>query len=289
MQSSLWDVAGVIVKAILYAAALTASGAVFFLAYSGSLLDERHRRRIQRVIGILIGLSSVVTVMRVPMIAGNMAGEFSGIFDRTLMTMVWQGGEGRAICLRLGGLTLVAAALFARRRWLVLAVPGACLAATSFAAIGHTHAKVPNAGPILLVAAHLLSAAFWLGALMSLRLVASDTTPVEIGSLARRFSSMALAAVAVLIVAGTVLAWLLIGRLSALWTSPYGQGLAIKIGLVCCLLSVAAFNKWYLTPRLLLNDSRALLSLRRSIHFEMALAAAILLATATITSVFGPV
>jgi putative copper resistance protein D len=289
METSAWDVPTIIVKAILYAATLTASGAVFFLAYSGSLLAQLPRRRIHRVIGILIVLSSVVTVMRVPMTAGNMAGEFSGIFDPTLMTMVWRGGEDRAICLRLGGLALAAAALRSRRRWLVFAIPGACLAATSFAAIGHTHTKVPNGGPILLVATHLLSAAFWLGALMSLRVVASDTTPVEIGLLARRFSSMALAAVAVLIVAGTVLAWLLIGRVSALWTSPYGQGLAIKIGLVCCLLSVAAFNKWYLTPRLLLNDSRALLSLRRSIHCEMALAAAILLATATITSVFGPV
>ena len=94
---------------------------------------------------------------------------------------------------------------------------------------------------------------------------------------------------AVLIVAGALLAWLLLGRVSDLWASPYARGLAIKIGFVCCLLAIAVFNKWHLTPRLLLNDARAALSLRRSIHAELAIAAAILLTTATITSVIGPV
>jgi putative copper export protein len=211
------------------------------------------------------------------------------MFDRTLVAMVWQGGEGRAICLRLAGLALAAAALFSRRRWLVLAIPGACFAATSFAALGHTHATSPDTGPILLVGAHLLSAAFWLGALLSLRLVACDAPPLELGLVARRFSALAAFVMAVLIVAGALLAWLLLGRVSDLWASPYARGLAIKIGFVCCLLAIAVFNKWHLTPRLLLNDARAALSLRRSIHAELAIAAAILLTTATITSVIGPV
>jgi putative copper export protein len=289
MESSAWGVPTVLVKAILYAATLTASGAVFFLGYTGSLLLEKQRRRIQRVIGRLILASIVCTVVRVPMIAGDLAGEVSGMFDRTLVAMVWQGGEGRAICLRLAGLALAAAALFSRRRWLVLAIPGACFAATSFAALGHTHATSPDTGPILLVGAHLLSAAFWLGALLSLRLVACDAPPLELGLVARRFSALAAFVMAVLIVAGALLAWLLLGRVSDLWASPYARGLAIKIGFVCCLLAIAVFNKWHLTPRLLLNDARAALSLRRSIHAELAIAAAILLTTATITSVIGPV
>lgn len=66
--------------------------------------------------------------------------------------------------------------------------------------------------------------------------------------------------------------WILLGRPSDLWTSHYGQAVTIKLGFVAYLLSLAAFNKLRLTPRLQANDARAAFSFRRSIRFEMLLA-----------------
>jgi putative copper export protein len=64
--------------------------------------------------------------------------------------------------------------------------------------------------------------------------------------------------------------------------------MCVKLVLVAGLLSLAAFNKFRLTPRLLAGDAAAAHGLRRSIHAEMALAAAILLTTAVLTTLFGP-
>jgi hypothetical protein len=56
----------------------------------------------------------------------------------------------------------------------------------------------------------------------------------------------------------------------------------------CGLLGCAAFNKLLLTPRLLADHGAAVEGLRRSIGFEFAFVAAILLTTAIVTSLFGP-
>jgi putative copper resistance protein D len=62
----------------------------------------------------------------------------------------------------------------------------------------------------------------------------------------------------------------------------------VKLALVAGLLSLAAFNKIRLTPRLSAGDTGAARSLERSIYAEMVLAALILLVTATITTLIGP-
>jgi putative copper export protein len=70
--------------------------------------------------------------------------------------------------------------------------------------------------------------------------------------------------------------------------SPYGRGLVIKMGLVLGLLVCAAVNRLVWTPRLRANDLAAVTGLRRSLGFEFAFVAAILLTTAIVTSLFGP-
>jgi copper resistance protein D len=90
------------------------------------------------------------------------------------------------------------------------------------------------------------------------------------------------------VIAGVVLLWVLIGNLSELWTSSYGCYIILKLGLVACLLALAALNKLRLTRRLLTGDSGALRSLRISIRAEMVLAAMILIVTAALTTLTGP-
>ena len=63
-----------------------------------------------------------------------------------------------------------------------------------------------------------------------------------------RFSTMAGISVAVLLVAGTVLAVALVGSVSNLINTSYGHLLLIKIAIVGLLLFVAAYNKMILLP-----------------------------------------
>ncbi|MGA2710060.1 MAG: CopD family protein [Steroidobacteraceae bacterium] len=288
MDTNAWDLAGVIVRAITYGATFGAAGGVFFLAYSHSLISDLARLRIRRLIGFLILVAVSSSVLRIPLTAGSMSGEIGGVFDRGLWSMIWHAGEGRATVIRVAGLAIVGAAFLFNRGSTVPAILGAAIAATSFAWIGHPHALRSNVLAQILVGVHLLGVAFWLGALAPLLLVCRDRAPSYIAATALRFGLAAVFVVSLLIAAGAGLLWMLLGTVSELWTSPYGRVVSVKIGIVGCLLSAAAFNKLNLTPRLRVGESQARLSLRRSIWLEIILACAILIATATLATVLSP-
>jgi putative copper resistance protein D len=283
-----WDVAVLLAKAVAYAATLSAAGCVFFLAYSDGLLQNPERSRIRRLIGISLIASAIAGAATLLLLAASMSGDFAGMFDSTLTGMLLRGGEGRASGIRIAGLAFAVFALSANRRFQAPAIVGAIAAATSFAWVGHVHALRPNALPSLVLCLHLLCAAFWLGALAPLLVVARHCNSAQIGLIAARFGRGALRMVAVLVVAGATLLWILIGDASKFWSSDYGRMVAAKLAAVALLLSVAAMNKLYLTPRLLNGDAGAAVELRRSIKAEMVLGGLVLLITAAFTTIAGP-
>jgi len=289
MGISAWDVASVLDKALLYGSVLGASGAVMLLVYAAPILSENHERRIRELTGLLLLVAVTVALLRVPLTVAAMSDDWARALDPTLTSMVWRAGEGRALEWRLAGVALMAIGLRSRRAVLLFGLPGACLAAVSFAALGHTHATGLGPAPIVLIAVHLLSVAFWLGGLACLWRMGADVSPLELGRLAHRFGRLALLVVALLVAGGFAVLCLLIRPLSEVWTSPYGRGLVIKMCLVLGLLVCAAINRLVLTPRLRANDLAAVHGLRRSLRFEFAFVAAILLTTAIVTSLFGPV
>ena len=63
------------------------------------------------------------------------------------------------------------------------------------------------------------------------------------------FGTVAAFAVAILILAGTALAYLLSGSLAALFGTAYGLGLLLKVAIVAALLGLAALNKVRLCSR----------------------------------------
>ena len=288
MDIGIWDVLAVMVKAALYAATFAAAGGAFFLCYTGGVLDDGERRLIGRRIELCFIAAIAASVLRILVTAGSMTDGASGMFDAKLIHMVWHSGEDSAVITRIAGLLLAvrAAALPARSARALAAVGGAC-AAMSFAWVGHAHAT-GAAWTVACVALHLVSAAFWIGALGPLALLARRADPRRVGAAAARFGTAALGVVSVLVLAGLFALSRFLGHASALWTSPYGLVMCVKLVFVAGLLSLAAFNKTRLTPRLLTGDAAAARSLRRSIHAEMTLAALILLTTAALTTLMGP-
>jgi putative copper resistance protein D len=65
-----------------------------------------------------------------------------------------------------------------------------------------------------------------------------------------RFSSMAYLAVAAIVASGSINAWFLIGALSALVGTSYGELLLLKLGLFGLMLCLAASNRFRLVPSL---------------------------------------
>ena len=287
LELSSFDVAAILAKAVIYAATLGASGAVFFLGYSESHLPGHERVHLRRVIYWLVVIAALATALRILLLAGSMSDAFSGMVDRSFAAMILAAGEGRASAARLAGLALMFVALAARKRGGALALAGAAFAASSFAWVGHAEARHAP-WPVALLVVHLLCAAFWLGGLYPLLYLARKNEPLQLAQLAERFGRIALVLVSLLALAGVALLTALLPSFDAIWQSSYGRLVLIKLSLVGALLAAAGFNRLHLTPRLLHGDAGAMPVLRRSIRAEMVLGACILLVTAIFTSATGP-
>jgi len=283
-----WDAAAALAKALTYAGTLGAAGAIFFLNYNERLLRAAQRRSIVRSMAMLSVLAALASAAKISLLAASMSDDLAGMFDISFAGMILRAGEGRAAAIRIVGLILCGAALLPGRGWSRLACLGALLAAASFAATGHVHALMPNILPTLIATLHLWCGAFWLGALWPLLRTARDGDHAQVAALAARFGKIAVGIVALLIAAGTLLLWLLLGSLSDLWNSDYGRMLSVKLLLVAALLSAAAVNKLRLTPRVEKGEAAAALHLRRSIKLELILGGLILLLTAAFTTLTGP-
>ena len=205
----------------------------------------------------------------------------------------WRLGESTSLGLSLTvaavALTLLILALESVRGWLaVLALPAGLVALGSLALTGHAL----TAGPLWLtapvLAIHVLMAAFWLGALWPLWQAVGRRRPEAALDLLRRFSAIAIPAVALLVAAGATLAVLQLGRIGELLTTAYGIRLLSKLAFVVLLLLLAALNRFWLTPALAAGRTHATHRLRASIGLEIGLGIAILAATSSLGEVPPP-
>jgi putative copper export protein len=133
----------------------------------------------------------------------------------------------------------------------------------------------------------LFVVAFWFGARAPLLVVSPREPHAVTGLIVRRFSSLAVWLVPGLLVAGVVLAALLLPDLAALGT-PYGRLLLVKVFGFAALLGLGALNKWRLGPAIARNGARASRAFRRSLVAEYALIVAVLSVTAVLTTFYSP-
>ena len=138
---------------------------------------------------------------------------------------------------------------------------------------------------------HLISAAVWTGGLFAFALAISVVfrrvdggagRRAALAAMAARFSALASASVAALILTGAFSAWAQVTIPQALAT-PYGAALRAKLAIAALLLALAAANLLFVKPRLR-GDGRAARWLRRLVFAEAALAAAAILAVGFLTA-----
>ena len=242
MEIGGWDIAAAFAKAVTYAATLGASGGIFFTVYCSALLRDNQRVIIRRLIGILAILGAAVSGLRILLLSGSMGGSLASMLDASFVSMILGGGEGRASGLRIAGLAFVSLAISRNPIFRAPAAAGAIIAATSFAWVGHAHALSPNIAPVLILCLHLLCAAFWLGALAPLWIIAAGGNETQIAAAAARFGKIALRVVALLLAAGASLLWMLIGDAGQFWRSDYGYMMLAKLLAVALILGLAAWN-----------------------------------------------
>ena len=202
-------------------------------------------------------------------------------------SMSWRGGfattRGTAAIAAVAGAAAIAigAARMARTSRALLAV-GALFAIASFALTGHAVAAEPRAVAATLIVAHVLSGAFWAGALVGLLALLRASRPDAADALSR-FSARGVLAVLALMTAGVAFAVLQLDALVQLVASDYGRWILVKSALLVGLLGLGAWNRLRLLPALQRSDLRAGPALRRTISAEIVLIAAAIAAAAILS------
>ncbi len=154
----------------------------------------------------------------------------------------------------------------------VAAAIGAALVLILTAAAGHGGAD-GSAVHLTGDAIHLLAVGAWLGGLVPF--AAAMRRPAAI-VIAWRFSTLGVVSVCVILATGAINAWFMVGNIPALIGTPYGRLLLVKILLFCVMVSVAAINRFRLTPH------RDVAALRRNAQMETALGIVIVVIVAVL-------
>jgi copper resistance protein D len=281
------DVLSVVLRALSFVLLFQAAGVAIFIALFGGRLSSS--RGAVRRLGQAAALTAIVLVAaHYALEAARMAGELSGLWDPALQGMVWHSPSRAALVCRLAGLLLIAIGLqVASPRSTMVAVGGAVLATGAFTLTGHTSVNVHRGALAMLLMLHLLVVAFWFGALWPLYLASLRETPARASDIIERFTTVATWLVPVILLAGIVMAVLLLPNISAL-SEPYGELLIAKVVGFAVLMGLAAANKWRLGPALVHGPVQSGRWFRRSVAAEYVLIAAVLTITAVMTSFFSP-
>lgn len=248
------------------------------------------RAQIFRLAWICLALSVVTGTIWLLLEAASMSGLPLGesMASEVLLTVVNETQFGRVAETRFALAVILAFCLgydrFPLARGLALAMSLGLISAIAWT--GHAGSTPGDIGILHLVAdaSHLVAAAIWIGGLVSLVLLLAESRrdrTMAGASFARhatqRFSTMGIAAVVAVFATGIVNTWILTGSWRALIVTGYGQLLILKIALFAVMLSFAAVNRFWLTPRLGLpswseTQGDALRRLTRNSAIEIALA-----------------
>lgn len=272
-------------------------------------------RRIVRLLWLGVTLLAVTSVVALVLQA-------SDVFDKTLADSLSAGvvaqvlatGYGPSWILQVGSLIAVAVILVVLTKgitrhperkqtvwwWAGLVAGVALLVAPSWT--GHAMVSVKHFRLAVLTDwLHLLAGGFWLGGLFHLALawpaalsnISHRNRPVAMHHLIRSFTRTAMPSVALLLLAGLYNTWAHIPGISALWLTPYGQALSVKLLLVLLMLVLGAINNYHFGKRaarlarkkeILDTDSAGpgQISFYRSVNFEASLGLIVLLVTAVL-------
>jgi putative copper export protein/methionine-rich copper-binding protein CopC len=184
----------------------------------------------------------------------------------------------------------------------LVAAPALALAAVAWA--GHASGGNDRAIGIGADVLHGWATALWLGGLVGLMVLVvptlrrlPDEARTKLGAhVVVRFSTMAVACVAVLVVTGVYRALAELSSLDDLVETAYGRVLTVKLAVFALMLAAGAYNRFVIHPRLERaamglddTDRGAALALRRSVSAELVLAGCIMVAVAVLVSLPTPV
>jgi copper transport protein len=170
---------------------------------------------------------------------------------------------------------------------------GYALVLVSFWFDGHTVSKGPWAIHSLVSLVHLGAAAVWGGGVFAMTTTAwmrrRRSERLGLAAMVVRFSSIATVALTAVIVAGVVMAWIVLDTPGDLFATPWGRILVAKTAVVAVAGGLGGYNHFRLRPALeqrpddpqLAKELRISLSIESAVFVTIVVLTAILVASAT--------
>ena len=288
---SAWVVGIVVNKLLIYIAlAMTVGGlaAMFTLTH----YKDRQIPFINYLpLGCLLGLVTVSLGFLLQV--GSFAEEgITGMWNKDFAEILWNSGVGKSYKLQIIGWLLISLMIF--MMWLkpafthlfsVLSLIGTLIISASFTLSGHT-TEAPLWVRVAL-AFHVSAAMWWLGSLYPLRCACNVLAISNLQLLMIDFGKQAMFLVCLLVAGGIGISYHLEGSFSNLLQTGHGNLLLLKLVIVAIIVFIAAMHKFRYVSTL--NTEESIKVLQRSITKEMWVGFSILLLTAVLSSVSGPV
>lgn len=280
----IWEIAAILSKLALYVGLFSSVGLVMIRAAYPAFVDPIWAQMQPQAIGLAI-LALLAAVLGFMLRGAALTGGIDGMTDPEMLGLLWATPVGDVLVYRILGAAMVAIGLVMPRIGILISLSGGLLALWSFTQIGHIP-ELEQTGLRLLLLLHLLGSAFWVGVLGPLRRLSQMPEQLEnAANLGHRFGQAATLIVPVLMLAGALMAWLILGDLTALITTGYGLTLLLKVALVGVVLGLAAAHKLRFIPQMRAGDGHAADHFARSIKIETLVMLGVLITTATLTSV----
>lgn len=278
-----WIIVNPILKALLYVASFGSVGSFLFSLHFGKQLSEEQQSYCNYLShkSTLIGL--VITLLMILSVAGNLGGDLASVIDMLMLQLAIESKSGVGYLTAFAGFAvmLISHNLKANANVVGLII-GSIAVLFSFTLAGHS--QLGGVFTQFLLIVHLFGIAFWLGALLPFRWICLQDNTNNLGELAHRFGVFAILYVGLLLGAGLGYAYILLGELSLILTTSYGNLLLIKMLLVVALLSLAALNKFKLVPSLEKNHLQGVRQFQSSVKLEIILVLIILIGSSLLTT-----
>ena len=264
----IWILLNPIIRFLLYIAVFGSVGTLVFIFHFYRLLTPLQLSYCSSTsqkftkVGVLV---SFISILSIP---GNMSGDLIGIIDINMVNLSIDTLALKASLLLFIGFILI---YFLPINFKKIFFIGNTLAISiilfSFIVIGHS-----TKGGILtqsLVTIHLIGLSYWIGSLLPLKKMCNIADFKELKTISHSFGNYAVFYILALLIAGSIFSFILIGDISNLFNTIYGNVLMIKILFAVLLISLGALNKLFLVPRLDINNATTIIKLKRSINVEM--------------------
>lgn len=250
------------VRAVHFAATILLFGQFAFAAFVAADRRPAPHFRHAAAWSIAVLLASALAWIALEAISMSGLPAREALSPGTLATVIGKTQFGRVWLARIVVCLALVAVLAASRRPGATAAGGllSALLLAALAAMGHGGSGRGAAGALHfgIDAAHLLAAGAWLGALpplvIALRSAGTAAASEAASEAARRFSTLGVVSMLVIVASGVANACYMLSGFPALVESAYGRWLLAKLALFAAILGTAAVNRWWLTPRRELRD-----------------------------------